>query len=106
MPETKIRPEQLVGLLESEIATHLVDHLTMYDPSFRLGDRKVRMAYLEEVSDEIAADDMVVLIEPESGDLYEVEVAVWVRKLKRPEPDVPAVDPNQLTIDAALDGSS
>lgn len=106
MTETKIRPEQLVGLLESEIATELIDHLAMRDPSFRLGHRKVRLACLEEVSDEIADDDMVVLIEPESGDLFEVEVAVWVRKLKRPEPEAPVVDPNQLTIDAALDGTS
>lgn len=106
MAETKISPEHAVSFLEGEIATELIDHLTMRDPSFRLGDRKVRLACLEEVSDEIADDDVVVLIEPESGDLFEVEVAVWVRKLKRPEPDAPVVDPNQLTIDVALDGTS
>lgn len=88
-----------VSILEGYIATELIDDLTTRDPKFRVGHHTFRMAYFEEMPEEWADDEAVVIINPETGDLFEVEVEVFVRKLKLPEPKPEPVDPNQLTID-------
>lgn len=101
---TTTKPEPPVDmLLEMEVSAELSDYFTMHDPTFRVGGRRFRMAYLEEVPTALADEDDLVVIDPESGDLFQVEFEVFVRKLQRVEDsagvDVPVVDPNQLAID-------
>ena len=57
---------RLAAILEGRVTDELVDHLTMRDPKFRVGDHTFRLAYEGEVPVEVH-EDTLVLIEPVTG---------------------------------------
>src|SRR5688500_1144792 len=107
-PDTDDDPAEVVReidenhQLEGWISDELFDRLTMGDRVFRVGDRKFRLAYEEEVPELDCDDPSLIFIDPKSGRRVEVEFEVFVRDFNPPAPptdDKPPVDPNQLVLE-------
>jgi hypothetical protein len=87
-------------MLEDRILGELVDGFANKTDGVYIGARWFRLAYLEETPG--VDDDALVLIEPVTGELYEVEViGVHVRRIEpapKEEPESSPVDPDQLPL--------
>jgi hypothetical protein len=88
----------IAHLLGTVIEDHMIESFQNDDSSIRIGDRRFRLAYLEEAPG--IDDETLVVIEPATGDLYQVDLlGVQVRRIE-PAKDEPVVDPNQLALEA------
>lgn len=76
-------PEHVENVLEGDIADQLISHLSSSSRTFRGGNgRTFRLAYLEETPGD---EDLLAVIDPTTGDIYEIEIEVFVRQIHAPK---------------------